>query len=556
MLQSLEELREKAKQNVQNCIGQELVATPDLIAYSLKSHKEIFPSFERESVLNNTHMRIRNKESQIAYLPYQWFLHIRACGDFIDALFSYDVILKKLKTTLSHDKKLWELLPNLDWDNDPKRYPAELINNFIDKELQDINDANNFRLFLSGKSWLNTKQVKDKADSLEGKKFNRTTIDYIASAATSLMLLINDSSGKVDQFIEMYFKDNELRHIIDNAATIPIILTTSIPIQKTKESNIIGKNVIYYGAPGTGKSHTIDNEVTGSSFRRIVFHSDTQNSDFIGSLKPVMENDNSDGKEILSYRFVPGPFIESYIEAKKNPQHHHYLVIEEINRAQAATVFGEIFQLLDRNEDGQGRYQIEVTDLTLAKYIRQKLAISESESVKLRMPENLSLLATMNSSDQAVMPMDTAFKRRWSFRYIPIEMSFAPSGTLPIPLTPGTKTQVKWETLALVINETLAQQSITEDRHLGPFFITKSEMNEDTLTGKVLMYLWDDVLRHTPKNVMFAQHTTTFGDLLRKYNQNIPIFSQLVNERLQDSLTSKAITDSDIIEQTLSETEH
>ncbi|PCI63046.1 MAG: type II restriction endonuclease subunit R [Gammaproteobacteria bacterium] len=314
-------------------------------------------------------------------------------------------------------------------------------------------------------------------------------------------------------------------------------LNSLIDMKVTPSINKLGSNIIYYGAPGTGKSHTIDGEISERNAVRTVFHADTTNSDFMGSLKPKMNGAS------IEYEFRPGPFTTSVINAIKDPIHHHWLIIEEINRAPAAAVFGEIFQLLDRESGtGTSRYSITLSDLDMLSFIESETGIVLTDG-KLRLPGNLSLLATMNSSDQAVMPLDTAFKRRWQFRYIPLDFDVSykggepcANGNLNILNSTGGKIQVSWKAFAKVINEILTDEDIAEDRHLGPFFLSDDELKknpDEALTGKLFMYLWDDVLRHGLKDAVFDSATKTYGQLTRKYHNNEKIFSERFYELLK-----------------------
>jgi len=306
-------------------------------------------------------------------------------------------------------------------------------------------------------------------------------------------------------------------------------------------------NVIYYGAPGTGKSHTINESIKEKYTVRTVFHADTQNSDFLGCLKPKMQ-----GKDIR-YEFRSGPFTDAVIKAFQEPSEQHCLVIEEINRAPAAAVFGEIFQLLDREPDGQSTYSINLSDLDMIQHINKETGRALNEGM-LKLPSNLSLLATMNSSDQAVMPLDTAFKRRWNFKYIPLDFdnSYTESGKAcsdgalyiqdetSIGDTPQEK-KISWKDFAIAINDILTENGIPEDKHLGPFFLSDNELTDEnrreSLTGKLFMYLWDDVLRHGMTDEVFSSKIKTYGQLTRNYQNKEPVFSSkffgLVKEQLQ-----------------------
>lgn len=293
-------------------------------------------------------------------------------------------------------------------------------------------------------------------------------------------------------------------------------------------------NKIYYGAPGTGKSYQIEKVTVGHTVFRTVFHPDTQYSDFVGALKPCM------GKNGVEYAFRPGPFTTAYIEAVKNPGKKVILVIEELNRAPAAAVFGELFQLLDRDEDGESVYSIDISDPDMLQYI-DSLTCSTDFAGKLKLPSNLSILASMNSSDQAVMPMDTAFKRRWLFEYLPIKYNKATPGAFKINLSGNRVVEIAWRDFAEVINDRLTVLHVPEDRLLGHRFLSEQELTGENaqraLKGKLLVYLWDDVLRHGKRQQVFTAEIDdktvgTFGRLAFEFDAGKPVFSEAVEERL------------------------
>ena len=288
------------------------------------------------------------------------------------------------------------------------------------------------------------------------------------------------------------------------------------------------KNLIVYGAPGTGKSYYINNLLKNARSIRTVFHSETQNSDFVGSLKPVTD---MNGK--VTYEFVAGPFIKSFVEAVKNPNNQIHLIIEEINRANAAAVFGEIFQLLDRDASGRSEYEIQPDDL-LSKYLNDKLGSKFNGLIYI--PSNLIINATMNSSDQGVYPLDSAFKRRWSFKYMPIDFQGSPKGAVDLD---GRR--ITWDILAKSINEILSTQyaHLEEDRFIGPWFLNKNEVHSQfskAIESKLFTYLWNDVLRHQQRDKIFnAQDIATFSDLIKVFNRQlagdqVDVFSELVHQ--------------------------
>jgi hypothetical protein len=287
------------------------------------------------------------------------------------------------------------------------------------------------------------------------------------------------------------------------------------------------KNLIVYGAPGTGKSYYINNLLKNASSIRTVFHSETQNSDFIGSLKPVTD---MSGK--VTYEFVAGPFIKSFVEAVKNPSKQIHLIIEEINRANAAAVFGEIFQLLDRDITCRSEYSIEADEL-LTKYLQKNLDPKFDGLIYI--PSNLIINATMNSSDQGVYPLDSAFKRRWSFKYMPIDFQSSPKGAVELD-----GRLLTWDSLAKSINEILSTEyaHLEEDRFIGPWFLNKEEVQSQfskSIESKLFTYLWNDVLRHQQKDKIFNdQNIRTFSDLIKVFNrqiagEHVDIFSDLVH---------------------------
>ncbi|PSU03264.1 hypothetical protein C0W81_12510 [Photobacterium aquimaris] len=303
-------------------------------------------------------------------------------------------------------------------------------------------------------------------------------------------------------------------------------------------------NKIFYGAPGTGKSHHIHKiEYKEADKIVTVFHPDTQYSDFVGALKPNMATDE-DGNPYVAYQFRPGPFTKALIEAKLHPHKHICLVIEELNRAPAAAVFGELFQLLDREYDGESTYKIDASDPDMLAYINQSLEKAGVASIEqLEIPANLSLLATMNSSDQAVMPLDTAFKRRWRFKFIDIDFSHAdvPNHDFHLSTKSGVF-KISWPTLASIINDVLIEAHVAEDRLLGPFFVKRDEIEtteaaKQTLSSKLFVYLWDDVLRHIGPKKIFAPEYLTYGRLSSAFMKDKAIFNSKVEERIEESGT-------------------
>lgn len=303
-------------------------------------------------------------------------------------------------------------------------------------------------------------------------------------------------------------------------------------VERNNINDQVGYNKIIYGAPGAGKSASVS-EIVGENYIRTVFHPETQYSDFIGCLKP--HKDTSSGS--ITYSFRKGPFIQVLEKALLDPNTHQFLVIEELNRANTAAAFGEIFQLLDRDDKGKSEYPILIQDEDLHEALKHTLGSKHELIVKrqLIIPSNLSIIATMNSSDQAVFPLDTAFKRRWIFEYLPID--FANCATGEVPIHHQDLPNVEWKILAQAINTILVQLKVVEDKLIGPWFIKDSDLvegqAEQTFIGKICSYLWDDALKYKNKDEIFRSEIHGYGQLYQRYSDKKPIFSEEFMEILQ-----------------------
>lgn len=261
---------------------------------------------------------------------------------------------------------------------------------------------------------------------------------------------------------------------------------------------------IYFGNPGSGKSYKVETDTKGKKVFRTTFHPDSDYSTFVGTYKPL-----SDGTSIR-YTFVPQTFTNAYIEAYKDIDTPVYLIIEEINRGNCAQIFGDLFQLLDRRNDGYSEYPINA-DKDLRDYIRTELARYKGiepdiepegiEDGKLRLPPNLHILATMNTSDQSLFPMDSAFKRRWDWEYVPIKYSGATSDHFAIKLSDK---RFRWIDFLKAVNDRIRRVTESEDKQLGNYFI-KSNIDENEFKSKVMFYLWSEVCKNeylTEQNFM------------------------------------------------------
>ena len=273
------------------------------------------------------------------------------------------------------------------------------------------------------------------------------------------------------------------------------------------------RNRILFGAPGTGKSFTLNHEkdlllADGGEYERVTFHPDYSYANFVGTYKPVPCKD-SDGKDAITYSYVPGPFMRTYVKALQNSRTDapkpFLLVIEEINRANVAAVFGDVFQLLDRGDDEVSEYPIQASE-DIKKYLAGELGGNPDDYAEIRIPDNMFIWATMNSADQGVFPMDTAFKRRWDFTYLGIDDSEAGIVGKKVILGQGDYRRiVEWNALRKAINNELLTYKVNEDKLMGPYFISKKNLPEGEMIdpavftrifkNKVIMYLFDDAAK-------------------------------------------------------------
>lgn len=296
------------------------------------------------------------------------------------------------------------------------------------------------------------------------------------------------------------------------------------------------RQIIYYGAPGTGKSHTIKKEEDEGKITciRTTFHPDSDYATFVGCYKPH----KIEGSKDLTYEFVEQAFLEAYKQAWMNPEKEIALVIEEINRGNCAQVFGDIFQLLDRSDDGWSTYPIKA-DTDIAEHLKELRIQGYTASMNKRfgldkegkdrypdrdwfgfmaLPPNMSILATMNTSDQSLFPIDSAFKRRWDWKYIKIKKGKKENGEElgwnilirgadgePVKII-DENTTLSWWNFIQKVNEIIASMTSSADKQLGYFFCKPSEkaketdekptiITADTLVGKVIFYLWNDVFK-------------------------------------------------------------
>ena len=333
---------------------------------------------------------------------------------------------------------------------------------------------------------------------------------------------------------------------------------------KNSHSTIRPTQIIYYGVPGSGKSHKIDEatkDLPDEQKMRVVFHPEYTNADFVGQILPVQTENG------LEYPFKAGPFTRILKRALQNPGKPYYLIIEEINRGNAAAIFGDLFQLLDRGSDGWSSYSIENLDINA--FIRsenerhsdknppktkQVGKIEFTENTSIRLPPNLSLYATMNTSDQNVFTLDNAFQRRWDMQLVKNECEDENQMDATITVN---KQKITWKDFQQTINAVIGEKSnegglsSMEDKRLGCWFVKaeNGKIKANVFADKVLKYLWDDAFKFYHQEI-FAGDIKNFEELHRRFlKEGFSVFSDecRLGEKLQ-SVESSAESSSTSID--------
>ena len=466
------------------------------------------------------------------YLPNQWFYIASYFTDFYNELQNY----KRVALTIFSKERLKEL-------NGKNLTNEEVV--LVGKlPFSEVSKAYLVK-FVTDYLWWGGAKTIDRGD-------------FYVSPILSAAKLVNASQSFVA----------DLCALLSNKPDLVSLLTAE---DKRFVQDAATYQQIYYGCPGSGKSHKVNEILDGVdvSFKfRVTFHPDTDYASFVGCYKPTtgyyavsrdviskdklqsilakmrsdkisypihklatkysesfrcltkFEKENllseagfplsmitemdkaiaagefmaSENQETrIIYRFIPQAFTNAYVQAWKNPNQKVYLVIEEINRGNCAQIFGDLFQLLDRKESGESEYPVKA-DKDLADYLQNALGVDHDgiRGGELRLPSNLIIYATMNTSDQSLFPMDSAFKRRWEWEYVPIEYG-ASKESYNYIITIGEK-KYRWVDFLKKVNDHIYETTRSEDKQMGNFFIKKS-IDTKEFINKVMFYLWNEVCK-------------------------------------------------------------
>ena len=324
----------------------------------------------------------------------------------------------------------------------------------------------------------------------------------------------------------------------DEVALCRKLNSNLIKTQMADDFTIFAENVLFYGVPGCGKSYSVEkryeSQVTNNQCKvRVVFHPDYTYSDFVGQLMPVLKevpNAQGEKEEKLQYDFVPGPFTRILEVAYANHQEKCLLIIEELNRGNAPAIFGEIFQLLDRNDDGSSKYAIYNSDIANE--------VHKDKLCPIKLPPNLTIVATMNTSDQNVFTMDTAFQRRWQMKHIPNRFTgeSLDDKTITHVAKHLPNSEISWGVFAQTVNKKMHTANLgfggTDDKSLGVYFATDNDLDDaEHFAEKVLKYLWDDAFK-LGRQALFSNCSEGLSSVIEAYEdaKGDPLKAVLVPE--------------------------
>ena len=466
--------------------------------------KELVKDINGYSIIYNEYSAIiQTKNSQRGFLniflPNQWFYIASYFIDFYKELVLYKEYALKVAT-----KERLKGLNGQTLTDDEQKSLSSL-------DLDDTSKSN-LQRFITDYDWWHGAKSIDRGD-------------FYVSPILSCACLVNASQSYVVNLCEFLAEKQDLAKSIIEGVEDESKSKNNVPMSRRPLQQIT------YGAPGTGKSHGINTLLKTTNHVRTTFHPDSDYASFVGAYKPtmvkqekrssydVLDNDNKhEEEEIIAYKFVPQAFIKAYVSAWKNYPKETVLVIEEINRGNCAQIFGDLFQLLDRKDNGFSSYPIDA-DADIAQYLCSELKdilpnegdVSEINNVfsenypdgiveqikngtKLLLPNNLYIWATMNTSDQSLFPIDSAFKRRWDWKFVKISDAHK-NWTIHF----GDEACSWWEFIKKM-NKIIAKETSSDDKKLGYFFCKPSNedkdfISEERFVGKVLFYLWNDVFK-------------------------------------------------------------
>ena len=499
------------------------------------------------------------------------FPYVRAQGYFDKPYSEADKDLKKyfvLQIPVFFDKANVQYLGGDESIANEKAY-ASVVRSRREKSKKDGTDNNQMQLSiinLDSKNFISFRKLcHTNYYLLILKRKNEFVYEFFAVKPENI-------NSELKQMNNRFFKASKESTAVRLDEVVNDKVDTTDSNKKDASKTNIGYNKIFYGIPGCGKSYHVENKVLKDVNKkdnvfRTTFYLDYSNSDFIGQIYPHVED------EKVTYEPIPGPFTKA-LERALSTDEMVYLVIEEINRGNAAAIFGDTFQLLDRlkkdNTDGRlaGDSEYPISNAFIEGYFdKRNKDIEKSGGVnkinftkgRIIIPHNLTILATMNTSDQNVFPLDTAFKRRWDREKVVTEWSKV--GDIKKMYIPCSS--ITWEQFATTINNKMLQESqsgdvaISEDKQMGPYFIHENMLSKVENTGtnddliafvsNVLDYLYNDVTKFD-HSILFDKNIISYDMLYEKMRVYDQTGNDLFEGIFKDSV-EKALVDVSVIEE-------
>ncbi len=492
-----------------------------------------------------------NANNTDLFLDAEFYSFFENTGDYITVRFSKENLTKAILFIAS-------ILPRK-YDNSSIHKNVYFSTKFVYEQIDLLNSfflVDGKEVEYKEQQWIIRKDITKSNGQLDDRFYFRNLIEEFTY--TNKMGQIQRAKFTIRNYLAGGFSDLHIKKSEDGVYDI-LITNVIEPYNDGKEDDIEStvdntqndfdtsiKQIIFYGAPGTGKSYEINRLTKDKHVIRTTFHPDSDYSTFVGAYKPtsidvpvrdvtgkiIIENGEKVTEKRIVYEFVEQAFLQAYIKAWKSyadceeggTPSEQYLVIEEINRGNCAQIFGDLFQLLDRNSFGFSDYPI-VADSDMRRQLAKAfkdLTIADAEIINnlydkdvvnnvlngtvLLLPNNLYIWATMNTSDQSLFPIDSAFKRRWDWKYIPISEGVNNNGVkLGYKLVVAGKEYDWWKFLER-INYEIDEQTKSEDKKLGYFFCKAQDgvINAETFVSKVLFYLWNDVFKDQDVSSIFS----------------------------------------------------
>lgn len=565
VLKNLNNIRREQKQKIEKFLKNEnfgVSVTTQFKSEFINSFKKLTP--QDVLTINESDSRLQTGgQGKYILFPTSWYYLAFLAAPYYREISLYrNFIDEKYKILLKNNPNAIDIFVT----NGQVKKRTDVFPYFINKAKNKEIDSN-IQYILDFISTENSKKIESIKTFLTdynswggGKTIDR--MDYYVSPILTLLELINQSSTYIADLTRII---SESDIDLNNEAYYFNFLNNSEENNEQDNSDENNErnnslspipNCIFYGAPGTGKSYNVSELIknyypnfykTDSEDSQFVFrttlHPEYTYNDFVGQLMPVKKGDD------INYEFTPGVFSLALKKALINPQMYVFLVLEELSRANVASVFGDLFQLLDR-KDGISEYSI--TNSLIANFVYSKDSDplhKDYSNQKIFLPANLVIIGTVNTNDQNVFVMDTAFKRRFEWEYI----STDPVGNdLNNPeFEYQTSHMIKWWDFYQKLNQFITSvMNLGEDKQIGQFFIhfkDDIEKNKKLIQNKLLQYLWEDVQKVSYASKLFSEEIKNFSDLYKKFGRGEKIFSNEFLELLEDKTLSQHVPETETL---------